>query len=931
MLRADTHAATDLDPNDEEELLLIIAGMGFPQPPSDDGVIEYWIGEETHDCVSDLQRYLRRDDPHVMATHRALGLWKTMQLHLIPLLRTCGEEHKVAFNVLKLVVKLTMKPEQLGSRIADHLKERKIPDPQMGKYMSELQAYHQQYKKAFLTGDAMGTVVRLLGSCLNEPSHSRTDEQVMIIELILALLLNLLHTYHPDAPHVEAGRTSERLEQNALLRKLVIEMEREHLLDLLLFILQQVEESPMIRAWNLTLLEITYYILSSHSPQTLYAPTPSAKPTVASEPAAPIPQRAAGTPLRGGDRAPPTVTPPSKPAATLGALGGMLLDRKAGRDSLLTQQSGRHGRFGGAFKVRSDFGTEHVLGRINSSGECALPQPARKRTVKAKMPVAGALAPRASPESEAAIKKFVSGLALGPFNLLASTVIKDLEGFAFGSTANNSSKVLPQDHTFFAATASWFLEAQMLQQDAHRAHERSQGRGALLDVSTVSSLAAVDVFQLALRLCREFEEKKHWLQLNVYVSLLKQLFCFLDQMVRHGDNETARVAVLLRRNVFYEGEVMKLLETLTKAYEPFHMPSTYMADCVVMTHAVLRQLESYGSSGDRVLAKRKKRKGGRGKKSGGNMAAGGEDVDGEDGGRDGDDDDGHGGASIEEIEFDFDKSLYDFCHQPAVIERYIALLANFTSLSAPALHGVVKFITRVIKQCKLEPMLFQISTLQIVCGVLEHPASKLPQFEEAGAVCKFIARRFFEVAKSNPAVFVEACFWTRHTECEMICNGYESRLPKRARRQVEEGVQHDEAEGGAQLPAARKKKGKWRAEEDELLREQFELYSNVEDWHHVIAAHLAPRTAVEVRNRARVLKLCSTQGPDVMRKQKAAMTEDVSSPAVPKSMGRLGKANHHYAAEDDELVFSDDEAEGVSQIPAAVKRGRAIIDDSDDD
>lgn len=30
------------------------------------------------------------------------------------------------------------------------------------------------------------------------------------------------------------------------------------------------------------------------------------------------------------------------------------------------------------------------------------------------------------------------------------------------------------------------------------------------------------------------------------------------------------------------------------------MPATYMADCVVMTHAVLRQLESYGSSGDRV-------------------------------------------------------------------------------------------------------------------------------------------------------------------------------------------------------------------------------------------------------------------------------------------------------------------------------------------
>lgn len=99
-----------------------------------------------------------------------------------------------------------------------------------------------------------------------------------------------------------------------------------------------------------------------------------------------------------------------------------------------------------------------------------------------------------------------------------------------------------------------------------------------------------------------------------------------DQMVRYGDEETTRVAVLLRRNVFYEGEVMKLLEILTKSYEvlfyaviafchslpvyplimphvatqSFHMPQAYMANCVVMTHAVLRQLEFYGNSGDRV-------------------------------------------------------------------------------------------------------------------------------------------------------------------------------------------------------------------------------------------------------------------------------------------------------------------------------------------
>ena len=53
-------------------------------------------------------------------------------------------------------------------------------------------------------------------------------------------------------------------------------------------------------------------------------------------------------------------------------------------------------------------------------------------------------------------------LFLGPFNALASTVVKDLEGFAFGSNQFNAGKALPQDHTFFGATAAWMLEVRPL-------------------------------------------------------------------------------------------------------------------------------------------------------------------------------------------------------------------------------------------------------------------------------------------------------------------------------------------------------------------------------------------------------------------------------------------------------------------------------------
>ena len=108
---------TDLDQTDEEELLLIVSGMGsLVQSASPDEPAGYMIGADCKECIADLQRYLRRDDPMVMAAHRALGSWRVLQTHLIPLLGCIGStDTKLTFNVLKVIVKLTMKPEQLGA------------------------------------------------------------------------------------------------------------------------------------------------------------------------------------------------------------------------------------------------------------------------------------------------------------------------------------------------------------------------------------------------------------------------------------------------------------------------------------------------------------------------------------------------------------------------------------------------------------------------------------------------------------------------------------------------------------------------------------------------------------------------------------------------------------------------------------------------
>eukprot|EP00962_Isochrysis_galbana_P033620 scaffold11294_cov117-Isochrysis_galbana.AAC.7 len=100
-----THVgATQLDPEDEEELLLIVSGLGLIDASK--GGTGYLVGSECSDCLRDMQRYLRRDDQHVLACHRALGAWRVLQTHLLPILRTCKNDSKLVFDVLKVAARV---------------------------------------------------------------------------------------------------------------------------------------------------------------------------------------------------------------------------------------------------------------------------------------------------------------------------------------------------------------------------------------------------------------------------------------------------------------------------------------------------------------------------------------------------------------------------------------------------------------------------------------------------------------------------------------------------------------------------------------------------------------------------------------------------------------------------------------------------------
>ena len=866
---------SDLDIQDEEELLLIVSGIG------EHVVAEgrYMIGTDCKDCVSDLQRYLRRDDPMVMAAHRALGSWRTMQTHLLPLLTAIGDsDAKLTFNVLKVIVKLTMKPEQLGvpslllratparactaqlaslarecrltdpsrsrafaaTRMLENINEKKTPDPLFGARIDELQRYHRAYKRAFVRGETMGAIASLLGRSLGVPEDVRSDDESMTVELLLALVLNILHTAHPDAPPAEPERASEHLSERETLRALLCAMEREHVLETLLYVLQQVEESPTLRSFNLTLLEITYYTLSAHKPDELYA-IQKAQPQAADTPAA---DRSAGAraanveaetengaengaetgmetgadmgletelemgaetqggaetefadetaETEGGARARRDVTPPvgvaghaartgsgsrQASAKPKGVLGSLVAAHRHQRQNLLATRSSRHGNFGGAYTVNTVFGTQHVSHALNSSGDAELPQAAKKRTTKNRKPMSAPIELRRDAKSEGILRTFVDHLLQGPFNALMSTVVKDLEGYAFGSNAYNAGKVIAQDHMFFAASASWLLQAHVLQQQQLREEEST----VTFEVGPVGVLADASVISMGVRLCREMHDKRNWLPLGVLAGLLRQLFSFLDEMARYGDVPTREAAQAIQKQVFYEMQILEMLKLLIESYEPFRMPPSFMADCAIMTHVVLRQLENYGG-----VMLRKKKKAAKKKKRGeapaldadGLPLEGAETLDPADNAED-DPDEEADRIAMEEISLDFEHELYKFAGNRDVVTRYVGLLANFESVPPQAIHCALKLISRLVTQCKLEAMLFQLSVLHTLSGILDNPLAKQPQHADLYATCRYLTRRFFTLAQTNRALFVECLVWKPAKACEEVSKGYENRQAKK--------------------------------------------------------------------------------------------------------------------------------------------------------
>ena len=82
-------------------LLGLVSGLGSVKQLAD-GSAAYVADDEVLDCLYDIQRFLRRDEPASRGVVCQLADWNVLRQHVVPLLVTYASKFDIAFNAVKV-------------------------------------------------------------------------------------------------------------------------------------------------------------------------------------------------------------------------------------------------------------------------------------------------------------------------------------------------------------------------------------------------------------------------------------------------------------------------------------------------------------------------------------------------------------------------------------------------------------------------------------------------------------------------------------------------------------------------------------------------------------------------------------------------------------------------------------------------------------
>ena len=274
-----TGSKTDAEKH-QSMLLALCTGLGATTwEETEDGtrVRSIEMGEDCQACIADIQRYLRRDDS-MKSIFKLLSSWDVVQTRLLPLIYKYQDNKPLQFSATKLVVMLTMPPENSSSdakdRQARDVVERLRGSLRERKALAFLSVPHVRYlqemKSSFLKPHVLKCFVEMLTDAWARDGYDRDEHDLRVIELVLSLFRNLLHVPNGGTKHSTSDEHYTHLQE-----EFIVALEREYIIELLLHLIQNVNDDDT-KEWNLLLLEMMYLLLRGQNPATLLAsPLPS--------------------------------------------------------------------------------------------------------------------------------------------------------------------------------------------------------------------------------------------------------------------------------------------------------------------------------------------------------------------------------------------------------------------------------------------------------------------------------------------------------------------------------------------------------------------------------------------------------------------------------------------------------------------------------
>jgi timeless len=582
------------------DLLAICTGIGATEKETlPNGNVKKIItkGDDCEECVHDLQRYLRKDDDE-RSMHRMLGSWRILQNKLLPLVTTYHtSDPKLIFSVTKVLVMLTMPPEENGPAVAQEMR------------------YLVRYKEAFLSNDILAIFVAMLEEPLSHNGFDRTDDDNMLIELVLTLFRNLLHVPNPAYSSVSGGEHLTHLQED-----FIVLLKEEFVLDTVLLLAQLVEDEAN-RDWNLLLLELFYLLFRGQSPEMVANEDgrhASYKHRVGSE----IGKQ---TSTVGGKRI--------QEAQHFDPLANMIVQEHRQRLVKKRGIGARHSKFGGSYVLKDEedqSGQKLVLhsawrkmeDRMKSSlppSKSVLAKQRRADAAAAQTALLTGLRPDAftvgygygtamsAPMAtkqlgvRVVLKEFASQFITKAYPALMRSLVRDFR--------RESARLLPSDMIQYIYVSAFCTSFHRRCEDMRLAAARaSKASCEPFDWGPVSATMDLWSFHFTVKSIDRYLDLKDWVATGVSVALLKEMVVVLDRLRKSSSSARRETANQLINVVFYEREIIDLVPRLLGRCHSArkHVSSWFVTDLVETAHVILDITEHLAEHKMFVLQRRKK-------------------------------------------------------------------------------------------------------------------------------------------------------------------------------------------------------------------------------------------------------------------------------------------------------------------------------------